>query len=136
MVYKTLNLFNFPCIPAFSNPLIHLGGYITHLYNNIMASYTSIAVYISNISLNISLQMYIHRNYDTFYLLLDHSNIKRTETYIFVYDFLVSCLRSINTKEGMCIMNKRVWRLVDPKRTCIHPLSRRRAALRKTVVFF
>jgi hypothetical protein len=62
MMNKTLNLFNFPCIRVFSNPLIHQGGYRTHLYHNIMASDPSIAVYISNITLNISLQMYIHSN--------------------------------------------------------------------------
>jgi hypothetical protein len=43
-----------------------------------------------------------------------------------VFDLLVSCLRGINTKKGMCVINKTVCGAVDPKRTFIRPLSRRR----------
>jgi hypothetical protein len=78
MMYKTLNLFRFPCIHVFSNSLIHQSGYRTHLYNNIIASDPSISVYFSNLILNISLKMYIHSNYNTFYLLLDYSDTIKT----------------------------------------------------------
>jgi hypothetical protein len=40
-----------------------------------MTSGLSIVVYISNITLNISMQMCIHSNYNTFYLLLDYSDV-------------------------------------------------------------
>jgi hypothetical protein len=59
MMYKNFKFIQFS--------MYSVGGYRTHVYNNIITSDPSIALYISNITLNISLQMYIRKNYNTFF---------------------------------------------------------------------